>query len=369
MSFLNKITTIISLLTLTNTFYLIYNSQSSQHRTTLIQTTPTLDNADASITRQYCDPNLIKSLESVKKHQDLYPIVLDDYDRRFITPIKPSNQFLFDSPNKYIDVSIFWMEFELFEIRYFSLFEVTELFIVFENSIDHFGLYKGCLLKESKLFKHIRHKLYYWCDSFVSGEKGLNHEFKFSKFVWNMTIDIVNDHKIQNSYIGFSHVDEIPSEFSIFNLLNKRERTGVIYQDGVFFYGNHKLIYGNIYMEDTRRNYSYPYPVIWPQELMKIPPRDFKYRECFKDCPKMDFGVHLSPWPNPITEAIKYLMCSECEGRSIENVKKHCKKIGNYKTMMPGGHYYNVIPKPVILPRYLSDNRQKFQSFFIDFYD
>jgi len=370
---INKIILILSLITTTNTFFIVYHLLLGTNKLTQTLCHTNVKQSEditiKGIQKTFCDERLIKYIEGVKINSDLYTIALNDYNNNFIQPNQLSNFFMFTSSNKFVDVSIFWMEFDLFEIRYFSLYDVTDLFIVFENSIDHFGLYKGCLLKQSKLFNHISNKLYYWCEEYDSGEKGLNHEFKFSKFVWNKTIEVLNNYKISDSYVGFSHVDEIPNEFSIFNLLNEPERRGVVYQDGTFFYGNHKLIYGNIYMDDDSRNNSYPYPAIWPQEKMNHPPKDFKYRECFRNCPKINFGVHLSPWPNPITEAIKYLMCSECEGRRIEKVINHCKRTGKYKTMMPGGKYYNKLPKPTLLPRYLSDNKQKFNNFFIDFYD
>lgn len=365
MNLANKFSTAFSLIAMANSFYIVH-LLLKPHTKSLSYMTVTKQNGTYDT---YCDPHLVALLREVRTNDDLYPIALNDYNEKFTEPGSVSEMFLFDRKNKYVDVSIFWMEFELFEIRYYSLFEVTELFIVFENKIDHFGLYKGCLLSKSKLFHHIQNKLYYWCDTFESGEKGLNHEFKFSKFVWGKTLDIIDDKAIRNSYVGFSHVDEIPNEYSIFKLLTSNQRSGVMYQDGTFFYGNIKLLYKNIYMEDSMRNNSFPYPVIWPQELMKEPPKDFKYRECYKDCNKMEFGVHLSPWPNPITEAIKYLMCSECEGRSINKVIEHCQIKGRYKTLMPGGIYYKLTPKPSILPRYLSSHASLYSNFYMDYLD
>lgn len=328
-----------------------------------------LSTCDQQNQSKHCTQELTNRLKEVKMNSELYPIALDDHNSNFVEPSIIPKMFLFDTPNKYVDVSIFWVEFDVLEIRYFSLLDVTKLFIVFENSIDHFGLFKGCLLEKSKLFKHIQNKLYYWCDKFDSGSTGLDHESKFSKFVWHKTIEILNDFKLTNCYVGFSHVDEIPNEYTIFQLLNERERTGVMYQDGTFFYGNHNLIHDTIYITDNHRNFSYPYPVIWPQEAMIRVPADFKYRECFSDCPKLNYGVHLSPWPNPVTEVIKYLMCSECGGRSIKRVIEHCEKDGGYKTLMPGGRFFKIIPKPTVLPRYLSLNMKRYQSFFSDYHE
>jgi hypothetical protein len=292
----------------------------------------------------------------------IYQIYLADFNKsyKFINVTKSSINLgcqnnhktigYLNSPTNVYDLFLFGGEFNTLEIRMKTINIYITKFIIIEWSYTHKGHYKGCLLNNSKIFINFEEKIEYHC--FNINNSNINHEMNnvikyFKSVILRLNIEVTD-------WLMISHVDEIPDISSCSSLKYCQMKEKYYHSDGVFIYGDINHIYDTIYVKENIT--TYPFPIYWEYGylLSKIDTiSHHKFQICFENCPKLSYGVHLSPWPNIFQEILKYSECSECSSRDNKEIIDFI--IDRSKKLILHGKSISHYSKEYRLPSYLEE--------------